>query len=316
MSSSMLRITYPVQDGVGIRPVAQFHQGLVQEIYLSRSRPHRKEYRFRETDGSLLAGRTMRMSVWKAHGQPPIEMAPLPGSTLFALRFPFRICGHFLIRYYKLDAGQRIWNYCERVAENYGIHVDHGCVEGMDAVHPILTLVECNFPPKKKPPPMILTIPDSLSRQEYLVWIEQFMKEIYELLLDSSFTPLGPTCKDLTFGFLEHNVSESGTFRAKAIVRPIASHGQTFPDDFAVAEFTALPGPGMKMAVVIQATSRWMLNRHTDSRRVLGELRDQMLLITWGMDEDSEDSELSSHSGSESEPESKSEPEVNKFTFR
>ncbi len=165
---------------------------------------------------------------------------------------------------------------------------------------------------------MILTIPDGLSRQEYPVWIEQFMRKIYELFLDFSFKPLGSTCSDLTFGFLKHNVSESGTFRAETIVRPIASNGQTFTDDFAVATFTALPGPGKKMAVVIQATSRWMLNLHTDSRRVLRELRDQMLLITWGMDEDSEDSELSSHFGSESKPESKSEPEVNlsKFTFR
>jgi hypothetical protein len=319
--ASMLRIIHPVQDGVGIRPIAQFPPALVQELYLSRSTPLRKEYRFRETDGSLLAGRIMRMSVWNAHGQPPIEMAPLPGSTLFALGFPFRICGHSLIRYYSLDAGQRIWNYCELVAENYGIHIDQDCqLKGMDAVHPILTLVECRFPPKKKPTPMILTIPDSLSRQEYLVWIEQFMRKIYELLLDFSFKPLGPACSNLTFGFLEHNESEAGTFRAKAIVRPIAPHGQTFPDDFAVAEFTALPGPGMKMAVVIQATSRWMLNRHTNARQVLRELRDHMHEIRWGMesDEDSEDSELETHSESDSEPESKSEPEVNlsKFTFR
>jgi hypothetical protein len=144
-----------LQDGERIRPIAQFHPAFVQELKLSRSRPLRNEYRFRETDGSLLAGRIMRTSVWNVHDQPPIEMAPLPGSTLFALHFPFAICGHAIIRYYSLDAGQRIWNYCERVAEDYGmigIHVDHGCeLEGMDAVHPILTLVECRLPHKKKP---------------------------------------------------------------------------------------------------------------------------------------------------------------------
>jgi hypothetical protein len=75
------------------------------------------------------------------------------------------------------------------------------------------------------------------------------------------------------------------------------------------------------MRVVIHASNRWMLNRHTNARPVL---RDHTgAKIGWGMesDEDSEDSEVASHSESEFfEPEStgKSEPEVNlsKFTFR
>ena len=120
-------------------------------------------------------------------------------------------------------------------------------------MHPIHRLVECCFACNKKPTPLILTIPMDLSnRQQYLVWIELFMREIYELLLDGSFKSLGTTSWDLTFGYLEHNASATGTFRATAIVRPITGWGRTFNDDFAIAEFTELPRK--KMAVVIRTT--------------------------------------------------------------
>jgi hypothetical protein len=57
---------------------------------------------------------------------------------------------------------------------------------------------------------------DLSNRQQYLVWIELFMREIYELMLDESFKSLGTTSWDLTFGYLEHNASATGTFRATA----------------------------------------------------------------------------------------------------
>ena len=118
------------------------------------------------------------------------------------------------------------------------------------------------------------------------------MREIYELLLDGSFKSLGTTSWDLTFGYLEHNASATGTFRATAIVRPITGWGRTFNDDFAIAEFTELPRK--KMAVVIRTTHRWMVNRHTNARPELvdhvGEALSDRLWSTES-DEDCEDSQ-------------------------
>jgi hypothetical protein len=157
--------------------------------------------------------------------------------------------------------------HCQQTIEKYKIiDADHEASTRSE-VHLILAFVECSYLPCETPTPLILAIPENLSRQQYLAWIEQFMRDIYELLLNVSFKPLGPACLDYTFGFLEDNASATGKFRAKAIVRPVSPHGQTFPDDFAVASFAALPRK--RMRVVIQASNRWMLNRHTNARPVL-----------------------------------------------
>jgi hypothetical protein len=111
---------------------------------------------------------------------------------------------------------------------------------------------------------VILPIPGRLHRQEYLVWIEEFLRDIYKLLLDASFKPLGTACLDLTFGILEENSSATERFRAKAIVRPVTPFGRHYPNDFALVEITELPNKNM--AVSIMASWWWMLNRHTNGR--------------------------------------------------
>jgi hypothetical protein len=224
---------------------------------------------------------------------------------LFALHFPFKICNLPIVRYYSFDSWEKIWFFCQTVAQKYGIDT-HG-YNNLD-MHPIHRLVECCFACNKKPTPLILTIPMDLSnRQQYLVWIELFMREIYELLLDGSFKSLGTTSWDLSFGYLEHNASATGTFRATAIVRPITGWGRTFNDDFAIAEFTELPRK--KMAVVIRTTHRWMVNRHTNARPELvdhvGEALSDRLWSTES-DEDCEDSQ-----DSESESEESQDSEAN-----
>jgi hypothetical protein len=125
-------------------------------------------------------------------------------------------------------------------------------------------LVECWCLFYKKPTPVILPIPGRLHRQEYLVWIEEFLRDIYKLLLDASFKPLGTACLDLTFGILEENSSATERFRAKAIVRPVTPFGRHYPNDFALVEITELPNKNM--AVSIMASWWWMLNRHTNGR--------------------------------------------------
>jgi len=144
-------------------------------------------------------------------------------------------------------------------------------------------------------------------RQQYLVWIELFMREIYELLLDESFKSLGTTCWDLAFGYLKHNAFATGTFQATAIVRPITGWGRTFKDDFAVAEFTELPRK--KMAVVIRTTYRWMVNRHTNARPASQELVDHVGEVLRGTEsdedcKDTQDSEAESEEPQASESES------------
>ena len=305
MRRSIFRII-KLRDGEALQPIAQFHPDFVEDLKLLR--PPRSEFLFRETDASLLAGRNIRMVVWNTCGDSnqPLESTPRPGSRWFVLRFPFKIFGQKITRFYTLDAGKRILAQCQQTIEKYKIiNADHEAFTRSE-VHPILAFVECSYLPCETPPPVILAIPENLSRQQYLAWIEQFMRDIYELLLNVSFKPLGPACLDYTFGFLEDNASATGKFRAKAIVRPVSPNGQTFPDDFAVASFAALPGK--RMRVVIHASNRWMLNRHTNARPVV---RDHTgAKIGWGMesDEDSEDPELAaSHSDSESEPGSGSE---------
>ena len=57
-----------------------------------------------------------------------------------------------------------------------------------------------------------------------------------------------------------------GAFEATAIVRPVTDSGQLWADDFALAKFRQLPNGNM--AVTIQPSFRWMVNRHSNARPV------------------------------------------------
>jgi hypothetical protein len=97
---------------------------------------------------------------------------------------------------------------------------------------------------------VIFPILGSLHRQEYLVLIKEFMRDIYKLLLYASFKPRSTTCLDLTFRFLEENVSAKEMFRAKAIVRPVTPFGRQYPNDFALVEITELPNKNMAVSIM------------------------------------------------------------------
>ena len=288
-------------DPENLQFLAQIPQHLLPLIGTMRPAP--SNFLFDASD-SMLAGRTLFMNIWAVHNERQgRNRAPHQGSTLFALHFPFKICNLPIIRYYSFDSWGKIWFFCQTVAQKYGI--DTNGYNNLD-MHPIHRLVECCFACNKKPTPLILTIPMDLSnRQQYLVWMELFMRDIYELLLDGSYKSLGTTSWDLTFGYLEHNASATGTFRATAIVRPITGWGRTFNDDFAIAEFTELPRK--KMAVVIRTTHRWMVNRHTNARPELvdhvGEALSDRLWSTESDEdcEDSQDSEAESEESQDSE---------------
>jgi hypothetical protein len=116
-----------------------------------------------------------------------------------------------IVRYYSELFGNNKGQYCHALAQKYRIDIHR---DGINDVHPLHSLVECRNLFYKKPTPVILPIPGSLHRQEYLVWIEEFMRDIYKLLSDASFKPLGITCLDLTFGILEENSSVTEWFRA------------------------------------------------------------------------------------------------------
>ena len=291
-------------DPENLQFLAQIPRHLLPLIGTMRPAP--SEFLFDASD-SMLAGRTLFMNIWAVHNKRQgRNEAPHQGSTLFALHFPFKICNLPIVRYYSFDSWEKIWFFCQTVAQKYGI--DTNGYNNLD-MHPIHRLVECCFACNKKPTPLILTIPMDLSnRQQYLVWMELFMRDIYELLLDGSYKSLGTTSWDLSFGYLEHNASATGTFRATAIVRPITGWGRTFNDDFAIAEFTELPRK--KMAVVIRTTHRWMVNRHTNARPELvdhvGEALSDRLWSTESDEdcEDSQDSEAESEESQDSEAES------------
>ena len=271
-------------------------------------RPSPSEFSFAKTD-AILAGRTLRMNIWEVHNDEQQEAAhaPRPGSNLFVVEFPFKICDQQIVRYYSQAVSQKIQDFCHSVAQKYGVDI-HCYGENLD-MHPIHRLVECCFPCNQKPGHLILTIPESLSRHEYLVWTELFMREIYELLLDESYKSYGTTCWNLSYGILEHNASATGLFKAQALIRPITPYGRTFPDDFSVAEFRELPQMNekhpKKMAVVVRASYRWMANRHTNARPLLIDRVREALrggLRGTESDEDHEDSQ-----------DSESDSEVNHF---
>ena len=248
---------------------AEFSADVLKELH--QMLPYPADFYMTETDHSLLAGRTVPMRIWNVQGvrvEQPGETTGNSGSstTLFALEFPCTILNVPLVRYYSELVGNNIGQYCHALAQKYriDIHRVRGDRNGINDVHPIHRLVECWCLFYKKPTPVILPIPGRLHRQEYLVWIEEFLRDIYKLLLDASFKPLGTACLDLTFGILEENSSATERFRAKAIVRPVTPFGRHYPNDFALVEITELPNKNM--AVSIMASWWWMLNRHTNGR--------------------------------------------------
>ena len=296
-------------------------QHLLQDIQTSQPPP--SVFCFDATD-AILAGRTLRTTVWTLHNeQHETNRAPLSGSTLFALNFSFKICDQPIVRYYSSVVGAKIWFHCQTVAQKYGI--EPHSYGGLD-VHPIHRSVECCFACNKKPKPLFLTIPEELNnRQQYLVWMNQFLRESYELLLDESLKSLSTTCWNLEFAYLDDNTSAAGTFKATAIVRPITNWGRTFKDDFAMIEITELPRKTSfkKMAVVIRPTYRWMVNRHTNARPdlvdLMGEPGEALSVRLRGTEsdenfEDSQDSEAESvrtlRFCRDSEPESEAESET------
>ena len=234
---------------------------------------------FKDTDHSLIActGRTLSMCTWHAHNIGPPDIIPGPASTteVFALYFPCVLFEKPFVRYYSVEVADMIWSYCQNVAVAYGINVSEDDVHAF--LHPIHRLVEGRYYLNKKPTPLILTPPRDLLRREYPGWIEQFMRDIYQLLLDGSFRSMGTECHSLAFGFLEENALAPEAFKATAIVRPVADSGQLWADDFAVGTFRQLPN--QKFAVTIQPSFRWMVNRHSNARPVrpvsmLDRLRD------------------------------------------
>ena len=281
-------------------------QHLLQDIQTSQPPP--SVFCFDATD-AILAGRTLKTTVWtrtlwSVHNeQHETNRAPLSGSTLFALNFPFKICDQPIVRYYSSVVGAKIWFHCQTVAQKYGIEThSYGDLD----VHPLHRSVECCFACNKKSEPLFLTIPEELNnRQQYLVWMKQFLRESYELLLDESLKSLSTTCWNLEFAYLDDNTSAAGTFKATAIVRPITNWGRTFKDDFAMIEITELPRKTSfkKMAVVIRPTYRWMVNRHTNARPdlvdLMGEPGEALSVRLRGTEsdenfEDSQDSEAES----------------------
>ena len=192
----------------------------------------RTDFLYLETDDSLFASRSVEITIWFTRDtredyqvleeRPVIAMRP--GSHLVALKFPFSIFGLPITRYYTPAAADRIWEYCQQIAEKYGINVE---CEKMRGPHPIHLFAECCFLPWKKHTPFLLRIPENLSREQYLVWIEQFMRDIYELLLNKAYKPLGPGCLAYACGVLEENAAGAETFRAKYMIRPVFSSQNT-----------------------------------------------------------------------------------------
>ncbi len=275
--------------------LSQIPQHLLQDIQTSQPPP--SVFCFDATD-AIFAGRTLRTTVWSVHNEHhETNSAPLSGSTLFALNFPFKICDQPIVRYYSSAVGAKIWFYCQTVAHKYGIET-HGY--GDLDVHPLHRSVKCCFACNKKPEPLFLTIPEELNnRQQYLVWVHRFLRESYELLLDESLKSLSTTCWNLEFAYLDDDTSTAKTFKATAIVRPITNYGRTFKDDFAMIEITELPRKASfkKMAVVIRPTYRWIVNRHTNARPELVDLMGEALggrLRGTESDDDSQDSEAES----------------------
>ncbi len=93
------------------------------------------------------------------------------------------------------------------------------------------------------------------------------MRDIYELLLDGSLRWMGTKstdCQHLAFGFIEESTLAPGPFEATGIVQPVNESGWLYPDDFVLAKFRQLPNK--TMAVTIQLSFCWMVNRHSNAQ--------------------------------------------------
>jgi hypothetical protein len=226
------------------------------------------ELAFKETDHSLLAGRTLQMCVWDAQNIEPPVVDPNPTSTiglveLVALHFPFTLFGKTFVRYYSAAVAERIWDHCQNAAALFGIDVS--AEDAQNSMHPVHRFVECRYNLGKKPTPLILGPPGWLQRREYPVWLQRFMRQSCTLLLDGQLSPKGTNCLPLAFGFVEENALGTGRFKAIGVAWPLhPDGGRRYPDDFLQITFIQLPNG--KIAATAQPSLRWVLNRHSNAR--------------------------------------------------
>ncbi len=246
-------------------PRAEFPQDILDQLELLR--PPQQLF-YQGTDLSLLHsfpdGRPLVTCLWEPHGIPPPAVVPDPAATtrLFVLHFPFKFCGQSFVRYYSAEVGDKIWSHCQRVAATYGINIYQ---DGIYDVHPVHRLVEGRYRLDQEPTPLILTPPMDMHRRDYPDWIRQFIRDIYELVLDRSLQSPCTQCLNLSFGFLEENAYlPRGPFKATAIVRPANANGRLWADDFSFLEFRQLANGSM--AATVLPSFRWMLNRHSNAR--------------------------------------------------
>ena len=178
-------------------PHAEFPQDFLDQLeYL---RPPSQLF-FQGTDHSFLVGRTMTTCIWVPHGVPVIFPDPASTTQWFVLEFPFKFCGQSFVRYYSAEVADKIWSLCQRVAATYGINIYQ---DEIYDVHPVHRAVEGRYRLDQPPTPLILSHPLDMQRRDYPNWIEQFVRDTYELLLDRSLQSSTPrtVCLRLTFGF-------------------------------------------------------------------------------------------------------------------
>jgi hypothetical protein len=241
-------------------PHAEFPQDFLDQLeYL---RPPSQLF-FQGTDHSFLVGRTMTTCIWVTHGVPVIFPDPASTTQWFVLEFPFKFCCQSFVRYYSAEVADKIWSLCQRVAATYGINIYQ---DEIYDVHPVHRAVEGRYRLDQPPTPLILSHPLDMHSRDYPNWIEQFVRDTYELLLDRSLQSSTPrtVCLRLTFGFLEVDASPGGPFKATAIVRPANDYGRLWADDFSCLEFEQLANGSM--SATITPSFRWILNRHSNAR--------------------------------------------------
>ncbi len=215
------------------------------------------ELAFKETDHSLLAGRTLQMCVWDAQDieSPDVNPDPASRTELVAIHFPFTLFGETFVQYYSAAVAEGIWSHCQNVAALFGIDVSAD--DAQNFMHPVHRFVECTYNLGKKPTPLILRPPGYLRRPEYPGWLRMFIRHCCTLLLASWFSPNGTDCLPLAFGFVEEN----------ALARPLhPDGGRRYLDDFLQITFIQLPNG--KIAATAQPSLRWMINRHSNARQM------------------------------------------------
>jgi hypothetical protein len=151
----------------------------VPKYLIEFSQDELDELASKETDHSLLAGRTLQMCVWDAQNIEPPVVDPNPASRtelveLVALHFPYTLSGKTFVRYYSAEVAERIWSHFQNVAALFGINVS--AEDAQNSMHPVHRFVECRYNLGKKPTLLILRPPWCLHRREYPGWLQQFMR--------------------------------------------------------------------------------------------------------------------------------------------